>query len=163
MSPLDEKGRNGRFNANNVEFLRKLRVPTGMLTVERLSFEESILRHPESFVYADPPYLVDSKLYGNRGDLHDIDHKLLASILKSRDNWVLSYNDCAEVKRLYSGFRIVDEGNGLSWKYGMSKSKNSNEVLILSNDVVERLGLQISRSVSIDSRRSIQQRIPVIG
>jgi DNA adenine methylase len=163
MSPLDEKGRNGRFNENNIEFLRKFCVPEGMLSVAQLSFEESILRHPDDFVYADPPYFVDSKLYGRRGDLHDINHTLLADILRSRDNWMLSYNECAEVRRLYSGFHIVDDSDGLSWTYGMSKNKQSNEVLILSGDVAERLGLKVSRPVSSGSRRAVQQQIPLIG
>ncbi|MGO9120465.1 MAG: DNA adenine methylase [Desulfomonilaceae bacterium] len=162
FSPL-ENGKNGRFNENNAEFLRNFRVPDGMLSIKRLSFEESILRHPESFVYADPPYLVDSKLYGRRGDLQDINHILLSDILHSRDNWMLSYNDCAEVRRAYRGFHVVDDRDGLSWQYGMSKSKNSREVLILSNDVAARLGLKVSRPVSIGSRRSMQQRIPLIG
>jgi DNA adenine methylase len=163
FSPLEKNGRNGRFNENNVEFLRNFRVPDGMLSVERLSFEESILRHPESFIYGDPPYLVDSKLYGRRGDLHDIDHILLLELLGSRDNWMLSYNDCAEVRKLYRGFHIVDDRDGLSWQYGMSKSKKSKELLILSKDLPERLGLKVSRPVSIGSRKSIQQRIPLIG
>ncbi len=163
MSPLEADGRNGRFKESNVEFLRNFRVPKGMLSVECVSFEESIPLHPDDFVYADPPYIIDSKLYGKRGDLHNIDHELLASILRSRDNWMLSYNDCAEVRSLYRGFHIVDGGDGLSWTYGMSKSKNSKEVLILSNDVAERLELKVSRPVSVGNRRSMQQRISLIG
>ncbi|MGO9122873.1 MAG: DNA adenine methylase [Desulfomonilaceae bacterium] len=58
MSPLEDDGRNGRFKESNVRFLNNFRVPEGMLSVQRLSFEKSIVLHPESFVYADPPYLV---------------------------------------------------------------------------------------------------------
>lgn len=163
FSPLDKKGRNGRFNERNVEFLRSFRVPEGTLTVEHVSFEESILLHPEAFVYADPPYLVDSKLYGNRGDLHDIDHKLLAKLLHSRGNWMLCYNDHPEVRPLYRGFYVVDGRDGLSWSYGMSKSKKSKEVLILSDDVAERLGLKASGQMHTVNRRSMGEGVPVIG
>ena len=162
FSPL-ENGKNGRFNENSVEFLGSFRVPDGMLSVQGLSFEESILRHPESFVYADPPYLVDSKLYGRRGDLQDINHIWLSELLRSRDNWMLSYNDCAEVRKLYRGFHVVDDRDGLSWQYGMSKIKKSKELLILSKDLPERVGLKVSRPFSIVSGKSIQQRIPLIG
>ncbi len=163
FSPLDEKGRNGRFNENNVGFLRNFRVPKGMLTVEHASFEVSVPRHPDAFLFLDPPYMVESKLYGLRGDLQDIDHDLLADMLHSRGNWMLCYNDCAQVKRLYRDYVIIDDRDGLKWNYGMTKLKKSKEVLILSKDLIERLGLGVSRRVSIGSRRSNQQRIPLIG
>jgi DNA adenine methylase len=162
FSPLEKDGRNGRFKESNVKFLRDFTVLEGMLSVRHLSFDASIPLHSEIFVYADPPYLVGSKLYGNRGDLHDIDHILLADILQSRDNWMLSYNDCPEVRRLYRGFHIVDEFDGLSWRYGMSKSKNSRELLILSHDVVERLGLNLSSRISAGRRRHAQDIVPLI-
>ncbi|MGO9116854.1 MAG: DNA adenine methylase [Desulfomonilaceae bacterium] len=160
FSPLDRKGRNGRFNERNVEFLRNFHVPDGMLSVEHVSFEESILRHPDAFVFLDPPYMVESKLYGNRGDLHEINHELLADILRSRGNWMLSYNECIEVRHAYRGYHFVDTEDGLSWNYGMSKSKKSKEVLILSDDVVERLGLSTSRRVRVGSR--VQEGVPLI-
>ena len=156
FSPLEDDGRNGRFHERNVEFLRHFEVPEGMLSIERASFEESILRHPEAFLYLDPPYLVKSKLYGHRGDLHNIDHELLANILRSRGNWMLSYNYCPEAKRLYSGYHFVDDRDGLSWQYGMGNSKKSREVLILSKDVVELLSLSVSRGARANSRRPIQ-------
>ncbi len=159
FSPLEADGRNGRFRESNVEFLRGFQVPEGMLSVQHVSFKESILRHPQSFVYADPPYLVESKLYGNRGDLHDIDHQLLADLLQSRGNWMLCYNDCVEVRRFYRGFHIVDCRDGLSWQYGMSKSKKSREVLILSPDVAERLCLKAAKQASSRVRRSVQESV----
>jgi DNA adenine methylase len=163
FSPLGEDGRNGRFKESNVEFLRTFQVPEGTLRVERLSFEQSILRHPESFVFADPPYLVKSRLYGNRGDLHEVDHALLADILRSRDNWMLCYNDCPEVRQLYRDFQVVDERDGLSWSYGMSRSKKSREVLILSPDVAERLGLKVAKQVSSGVRRSVLDGVPLMA
>jgi DNA adenine methylase len=89
FSPLEDDGRNGRFKESNVRFLSNFRVSEGMLSVQRLSFEESILRHPESFLFLDPPYMVESKLYGQRGHLQNIDHELLGEILHSRGNWML--------------------------------------------------------------------------
>jgi DNA adenine methylase len=162
FSPL-ENGKNGRFNESNVAFLSNFRVPEGMLSVKQLSFEKSIVRHPQSFVYADPPYLVESKLYGRSGDLHDINHNLLSDLLRSRDNWMLSYNDCPEVRRLYEGFHIVDGQDGISWSYGMSKSKKSRELLILSHDVAERLGLKASQHIRAGHGRVIETGFPLTG
>ena len=56
------------------------------------------------------------------------DHQLLCDLLKNRDNWLLSYNDCEVIRELYKDFEIVEA----SWAYGMNKSKKSSEVLIMS-------------------------------
>ena len=64
------------------------------------------------------------------------DHKKLADILHQRDNWVLSYNNCDEVRKLYDGYTILDP----KWTYGLTKDRKMNEtpskeVLILSHDI----------------------------
>ena len=131
---------NPRFNKASVERLRNFSVKN--LTVNKLDFRRSILKHKDAFVYADPPYYIGKKnLYGNQGDMQfkQKDHEDLARILKKRKCWVLSYNDTPEVRKLYprsEGFRI----RKLSWSYGMSdvksrKEKHSNEILILSKDI----------------------------
>ena len=128
---------NPRFNKASVERLRNFSVKN--LTVNKLDFRRSILKHKDAFVYADPPYYIGKKnLYGNQGDMQfkQKDHEDLAKILKKRKHWVLSYNDTPEVRKLYRGFRI----RKLSWSYGMSdvksrKEKHSNEILILSKDI----------------------------
>ena len=127
---------NPRFNKASIERLRNFSVKN--LTVNKLDFRRSILKHKDAFVYADPPYYIGKKkLYGNQGDMQfeQKDHEDLARILKKRRRWVLSYNDTPEVRKLYRGFRI----RKLSWSYGMSgvksrKKKHSNEILILSKD-----------------------------
>ena len=83
-------------------------------------------------LYLDPPYLIQSKLYGKKGDLHkNFDHVGLAKILKKRNNWILSYNNSKEIHELYSDYIILYP----DWKYGMSRNKSSREVLILSHDI----------------------------
>ena len=126
---------NPRFNRASVERLRNFSVKN--LTVSKLDFRRSILKHKDAFVYADPPYYIGKKkLYGNLGDMQfkQKDHEDLAKILKKRKRWVLSYNDTPEVRKLYRGFRTIRK---LSWAYGMNsvksrKKKYSNEILILS-------------------------------
>jgi DNA adenine methylase len=163
FSSLEKNGRNGRFHEGNVEFLKDFRVPAGKLSVEFVSFEESILRHPDAFLFLDPPYIVESKLYGRRGNLQAIDHVLLAGILRSRDNWMLCYNDCPEVRRLYRGLPFVDKDGGLFWNYGMNVSKESNEILILSTDVAEQVGVRDTKRVRSTGRRAVQEGVPRIG
>ena len=131
------KRRNPRFNKNSIERLRNFSVKN--LTVNRLDFRKSILKHKDAFVYADPPYYIGKKnLYGNQGDMQfkQKDHEDLAKILKKRRRWILSYNDTPGVGKLYRGFRKIKTLD-LQWSYGMSnvksrKKKHSNEILILS-------------------------------
>ena len=128
---------NPRFNPNSIERLRNFSVKN--LTVNKLDFRRSILKHKDAFVYADPPYYIGKKkLYGNLGDMQfkQKDHEDLARILKKRKRWVLSYNNTPEVRKLYRDFRKIK----LRWSYGMSgvesrKEKHSNELLILSDEI----------------------------
>jgi len=56
----------------------------------------------------------------------------LSKILKERLHWILSYNDCPEIREIYAGFHILTP----NWKYGMSNDKSSKEVLIFSEDFI---------------------------
>lgn len=119
----------GRFTSSCIERLRKFRAQN--VWVERADFHQSIRRHPSTFLFLDPPYYCARKLYGRRGDLHDaFDHEGLRDLLRSRGGWLLSYDDCEEVRRMYNGCRIVQ----LQWKYGMSTDKASREILIVGDN-----------------------------
>lgn len=126
----------GGFSPNHPRFTEKgvasLKEYSNIrLEVERLSFETSIPKN-NGFMYLDPPYLLENSfLYGNRGDAHrGFDHNLLFETIEKRDGWIMSYNDCDKIRKLYSGYKMVD----LNWKYGMSKNKASSEVLIFSKN-----------------------------
>jgi DNA adenine methylase len=100
------------------------------VSVHHFDFRSAITRFPRMFLYLDPPYVTDNVLYGKSGDAHKhFDHVALHATLKQKNNWVLSYNNCAYIRKLYTGFRIKK----LHWNYGMNKSKQSHEILILSN------------------------------
>lgn len=117
-----------RFNLSSIE--RILEIDMKNISVEHKSFIDSISSNADKFLYCDPPYLIkNSNLYGNTGDLHrDFDHIKLKELLTSRKNWLLSYNDCGEIREMYHGYEIVSP----KWKYGMSSDKNSKEVLIIN-------------------------------
>lgn len=83
-------------------------------------------------IFLDPPYYLEknSKLYGNSGDMHEnFDHELLHTILKEKKYWIMTYNDCKFIRKLYKDFTIVE----VNWSYGMNKSKKSSEIVILNN------------------------------
>lgn len=117
-----------RFGLNEINKIKNFNI---QFNIEMSSFEESIKKH-NCLIYADPPYLTEQKLYGVRGNLHKkFKHKLLAEMLNDRGNFILSYNNCEPVKDMYREHFFYYP----NWKYGIGKSKKSNEILIISKDL----------------------------
>lgn len=100
-------------------------------TLSNMDCIEFLRHHPETkstVVYADPPYYIPTYVYGKDGDMHEgFDHSAFAAYIRTRNDWVLSYNDCPYIRQLYAGCRITNE----KWAYGMNASKPSSEVIIL--------------------------------
>lgn len=122
-----------RFNEGAIRRLREFYAPD--VAVEHLDFEDAFEKHPNTYMYLDPPYLIDQALYGNKGDTHNgFDHERLCQLLHERNSgWMLSYNDSPQIREMYSQFRIEEP----KWSYGMgnvksSRMKRSSELLILA-------------------------------
>lgn len=114
-----------RFTPSACDRLRDFSAP--LLSVRHMGFEKSIARNTNEFLYCDPPYAVESRLYGTRGDMHEgFDHEGLARLLMGRGGWLLSYNDCEMVRDLYAGCEFIPA----KWAYGMNASRRSNEVVV---------------------------------
>jgi DNA adenine methylase len=58
------------------------------------------------------------------------DHQLLYNIIKTKNNWLMTYNNCKFIRALYKDFTILE----VNWTYGMNKSKKSSEIVILNNN-----------------------------
>lgn len=119
-----------RWTKHHIEKLAKFKVPSSMC-FGSLDYKDAIRVYSNRFIYCDPPYVIENgDYYGYDGELHyGFDHQELAEILKSRGRWLLSYNDCPEIRELYKGFRMITP----EWSYGMA-AKNSSELLIFSED-----------------------------
>lgn len=122
-----------RFTQTAIDRVRNFYQPN-LIEVSNKPWIESLKGlNKNTFVYLDPPYLIDCFLYGNSGNTHKgFDHEQLCEHLKKLNKrgikWILSYNCCDEVKRMYSQFKQLFP----SWKYGMSSDKDSKEILILN-------------------------------
>lgn len=127
---FSKESENTRFNAAAIERLNGMNMDGVDVVCEDFrEFLNNVEPSSSSIIYLDPPYYVDSKLYGTHGDMHDgFDHAALANILKTKKNWILCYNDCEYIRKLYEGYEI----QSVSWSYGMNKSKQSSEIIILS-------------------------------
>ena len=123
-----------RFTDSSIERLRNFKVKN--FNVECESFHSSIIKHPNAFLYCDPPYLLGkgkNNLYGIAGSTHKgFPHMDLYDVLSERTGWILSYNDKQEIRDLYSGYEIIES----EWAYGMKnvggkKMLKSSEILII--------------------------------
>ena len=136
---FSERASYARFTDSQIEYIRNFKVPN--FTVKYADFKDSIRRH-DCFFYLDPPYFLSgarSKLYGDEGDMHEFfPHLSLFSELKEKKNWILSYNNCEEIRHLYRDYEIKE----VSWAYGMKNVKSkkvkekkemgkSSEILII--------------------------------
>ena len=96
---------------------------TPKLSVKCQSFEKTIKSHPNDFIYADPPYYLggDSKMfvgmYPHRNfPIHHkgFKHELLRDLLLNhKGGFILSYNDCPEIKEWYKDFNMSSP----KWQY----------------------------------------------
>lgn len=108
------------------------------LSVEHLDYREALRSHPTAFAYLDPPYdFVEEKrnsYYGVDGDAHrGFDHDALFEAVEDRPNWIMSLNADEHVLARYAGFPMAFP----SWHYGMTKTGQSNEVLIFSRNLTD--------------------------
>jgi DNA adenine methylase len=120
-----------RFNKSELK-RRCLRVAEHRMNIE-VSAEDGIKfirskKRDSVFLFIDPPYFHKGKtLYLN--SLDESYHSALASELRSMRNesWVLTYDDCAEIRELYRGWARI---RPFSLKYVASKRRSGKELLI---------------------------------
>jgi DNA adenine methylase len=55
-------------------------------------------------------------------------HALLFDLIKTKNNWIITYNNCDYIKNLYKDYVIIH----VNWSYGMNTSKISSEIIIIS-------------------------------
>ena len=121
-----------RFTISSIERIKKLNLDKfEIYNSDYYNFIECNYKK-NNFIFLDPPYYLEkkSKLYGKNGDMHEnFNHNKLFNCISKLDNWILTYNNCDFIKKLYKNFKIIET----SWSYGMNKSKKSSEIIILSN------------------------------
>jgi DNA adenine methylase len=121
-----------RFTLNSIQKIEELNL--NKVELYNDDFPEFLEKHTKdkTLLFLDPPYYLQkkSKLYGKNGDLHEnFDHQKLYDLIITRKNWILTYNDCEFIRNLYKDFLIFE----INWKYGMNKSKESCEIVIINS------------------------------
>jgi DNA adenine methylase len=120
-----------RFTPSSIERIQKLNLKK--FKIFNYDFEKFINQNNnlDNLIFLDPPYYLgnNSKLYGNNGDLHEnFNHQKLFNCISTKHNWIMTYNNCEYIRELYKDFTIVET----SWSYGMNKTKESSEIVIIN-------------------------------
>ena len=99
------------------------------LTVAESDFESVFQKYPGDFFYCDPPYMLgeDSKMFAGiypqrNFPIHHrgFDHRKLCELLRNhRGGFVLSYNDCPQIREMYRTFDFSLP----SWQYTMGQGE----------------------------------------
>lgn len=127
-----------KFRDPHLRDILAFRAPN--LRVRHADYRETLERFPDRLAYLDPPYIdtsgrnfgTYSNLYGKQSG---IDPEELAAILRSRRNWILSYNDCEFVRETYRDYRIIPVR--VRWTSGTKRgdlTEKAGEVLIINLD-----------------------------
>lgn len=115
------------------------------VVIENKDFEALIKLYdrPGSFFYCDPPYYETESLY-NDVDFSRKDHERLRNtLLETEGRFLVSYNDCPEIRELWNvpGIYIekVSRPNNLALRY--EKGAEFRELFISNYDTSERRNL----------------------
>lgn len=121
------------------DLIQELEGRMANVIVENQDFE-TLIKHydrPDSFFYADPPYFSTEDMYDV--DFGWDDHVRLRDTLKNiNGKFLLSYNDCPEIRELYKDFSMLDFSRVHSMAQRYDAGKEFNELLIGNYDLYER-------------------------
>jgi DNA adenine methylase len=119
------------------------------LKVEQSTFDLSIPKHKQDFLYLDPPYFLDkdkdNKMHKGMYPMKNIDvhhngfdHELLRDLLlKHEGDFVMSYNNCETIREWYKDFDFYFP----EWSYSMSNGETrigKNRIELNNSEIVKK-------------------------
>ena len=93
-----------------------------------------IPNYSNCFIYFDPPYVKKGHfLYKN--SFNENDHiQLKESIITCPEKWIVTYDDCELIRRIYNGFNFET----LSVNYSVGKTKKGSEIIVYGPNVIRK-------------------------
>jgi DNA adenine methylase len=99
--------------------------------LELLNQADSLLP-PDSLIYLDPPYYVKGQGLYRNFYIHDDHVQIRQTLDKVNTKWIVSYDNCQEIKDIYSGYRQID----YSLNYSAYYKVKGSEVMIYCDDII---------------------------
>ena len=109
------------------------------VVIENQDFEV-LIRHydrPGGFIYADPPYFTSEYVY-ECGFTWEDHLRLRDTLMSAESRFLLSYNDCGEIRELYDGCTFFDFKRVHSMVQKYEAGREFPELLIGNYDLFER-------------------------
>tara|TARA_B100001769_G_scaffold275214_1_gene276343 strand:- start:7435 stop:8763 length:1329 start_codon:yes stop_codon:yes gene_type:complete len=140
------------------------------LSVEESDFEDVISKHPDDFIFLDPPYYLegDSKMFKgmypncNFAIHHNkFNHKRMCELLKNhKGGFMITYNNCSPIREMYKEYKFeypewqytYGQGETRVGKNRMNNSTNSTQVTI--DDVTQNVKEEINNA---DKKNNIKE------
>ena len=107
--------------------------------IENQDFEVLIKHYDRenAFLYCDPPYYSSEYVY-QCGFTWDDHLRLKNTLANSKGKWLVSYNDCEEIRNLYDGYSFFDFTRLHNMKQRINAGERFPELLIGNYDMYER-------------------------
>lgn len=107
--------------------------------IENQDFEVLIKHYdrPDAFIYCDPPYYTSEYVYAC-GFTWEDHVRLKNTLSQTEGKWLVSYNDCEEIRELYQGYEFFDFKRIHSMVQKYEAGKEFPELLIGNYDLYER-------------------------
>ena len=107
--------------------------------IENQDFEVLIKHYDRenAFFYCDPPYF-SSEYVHQCGFTWDDHLRLKNTLANSKGKWLVSYNDCEEIRNLYDGYSFFDFTRLHNMKQRINAGEQFPELLIGNYDMYER-------------------------
>lgn len=107
--------------------------------IENQDFEVLIKHYDRdnAFFYCDPPYFSSEYVY-QCGFTWEDHLRLKNTLANSKGKWLVSYNDCEEIRNLYDGYSFFDFTRLHNMKQRINAGEQFPELLISNYDMYER-------------------------
>lgn len=119
---------------NAIEYISKVAKRLKMVVIEKQDFECILKTYDkkDALFYLDPPYYETEKYYPDR--FMPEDHVRLKEALgRIKGKFLLSYNDCEYIRKLYDGYSIVEVDRPHNLMQVKEKEKPRYKELLIKN------------------------------
>ena len=106
---LESFGVRPRDMQGAIKYLQEVSKRLNRVVIENVDFERLLKTYDRAaaLFYLDPPYYEAEKYYPDR--FMPEDHiRLRNALAKIKGKFILSYNDCPEIRKLYDGYEIIE-------------------------------------------------------
>lgn len=125
-----------RFNKNNlierIKEINKYKKKIEFYNLDVIDFLKKIENKKKIFIFFDPPYFQKGKdLYTNFYMIED--HINLAKHISNlKQDWITTYDNTEEIKKIYSEFQIKE----FDILYSLEKKRKAKEILICKKNLI---------------------------